>query len=448
MPAAPRFPVWRAALALLFAAVLLLSRYPLLHGGYGSDDDAWRSVVSALHMRESGHYVPSRIPGYPLFEFLLVFLVPFGPFATNLASVLAQLAAADSFRRVAAALHLPAPGTLTAAFAFSAAVWVTATQTMDYAFGLAFLLASYEALLSDHPGAAGALLALAAGCRPSIGLVALPALGYLAAPDRRCGGSTAITFVFAFAAVALALFLPVLARPEARDLAGQLAFHTGHSFDRLGAVRAAVVFLFGKLGAAVLALALLAGILALARRRVPPRGSPRGALGFELFSAGLLGALYLVIPHDPAYLLPALPLILLAAGRLLPRAWVPAVALALASEAVVLPVLGMGHVLPGRLFQELETRRTLLAETGALMADHPASRTVFVLGRFGLMRLLVLDPGLERTAAGWAPFRDSGVGLWTRDHRVGYAAYLEAPERAALERTGYRMVDTTPQGLP
>src|SRR6266542_3767104 len=99
MPAAPRFPVWRAALALLFAAVLLLSRYPLLHGGYGSDDDAWRSVVSALHMRESGHYVPSRIPGYPLFEFLLVFLVPFGPFATNLASVLAQLAAADSFRR-------------------------------------------------------------------------------------------------------------------------------------------------------------------------------------------------------------------------------------------------------------------------------------------------------------------------------------------------------------
>src|SRR6266545_1053174 len=327
MPAAPRFPVWRAALALLFAAVLLLSRYPLLHGGYGSDDDAWRSVVSALHMRESGHYVPSRIPGYPLFEFLLVFLVLFGPFATNLASVLAQLAAADSFRRVAAALHLPAPGTLTAAFAFSAAVWVTATQTMDYAFGLAFLLASYDALLSDHPGASGALLALAAGCRPSIGLVALPAL------------------------------------------------------------------------------------------------------------------LYLVIPYDPAYLLPALPFLLLAAGLLLPRAWVPVVALALASEAVVLPVIGMGHVLPGRLFQELETRRTLLAETGALMADHPASRTVFVLGRFGLMRLLVLDPGLERTAAGWAPFRDSGVGLWTRDHRVGYAAYLEAPERAALERTGYRMVD-------
>src|SRR6266568_896790 len=211
MPATLRSPVWRVALALLFAAALLLSRYPLLQGGYGSDDDAWRSVVSALHMRESGNYVPSRIPGSPLFELLLVFLVPFGPFATNLAAALAQLAAADSFRRVAAALRLPAPGALTAAFAFSAAVWVTATQTMDYAFGLAFLLASYDALLSDHPGAAGALLALAAGCHPSIGLVALPALGYLAAPDRRCGGSTAVTFVFALAAVALALFLPVLA---------------------------------------------------------------------------------------------------------------------------------------------------------------------------------------------------------------------------------------------
>src|SRR5256885_10971067 len=54
-----------AALALGIAA----SRLPFLAAGYGTDTDAWKLAFAAREIGTTGHYAPSRLPGYPVQEY-------------------------------------------------------------------------------------------------------------------------------------------------------------------------------------------------------------------------------------------------------------------------------------------------------------------------------------------------------------------------------------------
>ena len=89
--------------ALVLGAAFLASRLPLLSLGYGSDERAWRSVVTALHMYAVRHYIPSRFPGFPLHDVLTTLLLPLGPLALVLAAVAAQIAGAIVFLSSSAA---------------------------------------------------------------------------------------------------------------------------------------------------------------------------------------------------------------------------------------------------------------------------------------------------------------------------------------------------------
>src|SRR5207253_751423 len=81
-------------------------------------------------------------------------------------------------------------------------------------------------------------------------------------------------------------------------------------------------------------------------------------------------AFYLAIPYEGAYLLPALPSVLLLLGRLLDRPALVAVVLVLVLECFVTlePREGRERVSQGRLFSELSTRRADLDSTAALAA--------------------------------------------------------------------------------
>src|SRR5580765_7917805 len=85
-------PGWAATAT--FAAAVAVSRVPLVGGGFGSDDDSWRNAVAATRMHALGHYVPSRAPGFPVFETLLSVLVGHGWLVTNGVTALAGVIAA------------------------------------------------------------------------------------------------------------------------------------------------------------------------------------------------------------------------------------------------------------------------------------------------------------------------------------------------------------------
>jgi hypothetical protein len=71
----------------LILAFGFLSRVPFVGPGFGSDSDAWRVANSARRLAETGVYVPSRMPSYPLHEFTSAALYKIHPSMMVWASV-------------------------------------------------------------------------------------------------------------------------------------------------------------------------------------------------------------------------------------------------------------------------------------------------------------------------------------------------------------------------
>ena len=450
---------------LVFFLIIVASRLPLIGGGFGSDNDSWRNAAGAVHMRETGRYIASRAPGFPVFEGLLVLLVPLGWVATNLLTALAGVVAAICFLMVARRLQIRGAVWITVAFAFSSVLWVHSTQTIDYAVGLAFLLGAYGALLDRRHLAGGLLLALAAGCRLTLGALAAPALVMLLV--RKEGLRSIITFCASFTAGTVIVFIPVLITLEPHRFAGEGLRHASQAHITLaalpGTIRSSAVFIFGKIGAFALTLCLIWKMLVIVRRRISGKhdaqilgehsaigserrsGSAAGnaALFFEIGAILIVVVFFLMIPYEWAYLIPLFPFVLLLAGRVLPRHLLAVIAILIVSEAVVMPLFDQRRVVPGHLIQEIERRRLDLDATRDLAALRPSEPTIFIIGRFATHRLLVLEPSLERTEAAWASFYESGVALWSPGRQVGYAAELDQSDRADLTAQGYHIEDHT-----
>jgi hypothetical protein len=117
--------------------------------------------------------------------------------------------------------------------------------------------------------------------------------------------------------------------------------------------------------------------------------------------------------------------------------WAVVLAVAIVSEPLVVPLLGERRMAAGHLFQERAQRRSDLAETRSLAGRAGADSTVFVLGRFGIQRLMWIRPDLERTPLAWMPFHAEGIALSDPARAREYAAYLSTAQIDSLEAAGY-----------
>lgn len=427
----------------------MLVRVPLLGGGFGSDPDAWRNAVAALHSLEAGRYVPSRVPGFPLFEGLLVALVRFGPIATNGAAIAAGLACIVLFARLLAEYRVASPGWVLAAFAFGPPLAVESVQTMDLAFGLAFFLGGWLAAKRGHPLLAGVLVALATGCRPTYALAHLAFLARLAAfraPPERW-----LRYVAGAVPLTIALFVPVAIAPEARHLEQHLARHVARAHvsasNALPLARHAARFLFGSVGTPLVALGAVVIAIRWLRRRAARAAAPleqaaERAFGWAL-AAGI-GGFWLLIPYSAAYLLPLVPVVLIALARSLPRPLGVATMVAIGLQTFAGLQYRPPALVPGALATEMAARESQSAGIRELLASAPEAPTVYVVGREAVLRLLVTEPRLERRPAAWEPFEGPGVALVDRSRRVAYAASLTAGERDSLEGAGWRVEGIAP----
>src|ERR1043166_719517 len=98
-------PVPFAVLSLAFIPI----RIPFLCYAYGTDPVSGRVALTGRYLLAHGQYFPSRLPGYPLQEFLVAPLTPLGSVATNFETVLASLLGVYLFSRIVLCLHLPRP---------------------------------------------------------------------------------------------------------------------------------------------------------------------------------------------------------------------------------------------------------------------------------------------------------------------------------------------------
>ncbi|WP_417591833.1 hypothetical protein [Owenweeksia hongkongensis] len=158
----------RREIILLFAANVL-ARLPFINAGYGREEDAWAQAQNAKQIWETGIYEVSRLPGHPLYELLLAGLWPINHsyWLFNLLSVLVSSLSVVYFYKICNKLNLLNTLALSVAFSFIPVFFIAGTYTIDYNFGLLFILISLYQLLRGKYWLAGIFIGLATGIRIS-----------------------------------------------------------------------------------------------------------------------------------------------------------------------------------------------------------------------------------------------------------------------------------------
>lgn len=348
--------------ALLLAVVVFLSRVAWISAayGYGLDADAYRVVLASRSLAETGEYTMSRAPGNPLYEYLVALTVDHSPaFSNGLAAVSSALAA-GFLALILRALRVRPFLSLALGFAFTPVVFIQSTCTMDYMTALALGLGATHFVLARRPLLAGMLLGLAIGCRITSGAMLLPLLAWLVS-DRndserwRSGWKlTSATLV-----TGALCFVPVVRRYGLTFL----SFYDPPVDRSLGALLdQGLLEVWGGLGSLDL---LALGVAAIVGWRRLARAwgdvESRRVLVLALLVVALYGASFVRLPHEAAYLLPAVPFLLLAVGRLAP----PSLARGFAGVLVLssfVSVTTRGFA-AGPIFEDGALRRAQIGET-------------------------------------------------------------------------------------
>jgi hypothetical protein len=430
-------PLPFAVLALAFFA----ARLPFLFYGYGTDPDSWRVALTGRYLLAHGQYFPSRLPGYPLQEFLVAPLTPLGSVATNLETAVASLAGVYLFGRIVLWLQLPRPALLTVAFAFTPLLIINSVSTMDYMWTLTFILGAYYALLRDRVLVAGALVGAAVGFRVPAVIAGLP-LAYLLFRQGRWREVIPMGL--------LAIGVAIIARTPPLVVYGPRTFN----FYDASVDYKSVARLLAKEGLGVFgAVAVLVGIaLSLSRLRSFPRdlvNDPQVGAWTIMVLATLL--VFFRLPHKIGYLLPLFPFGYFLLGRYLSRPALSLVVLAILAAGLIDITIHEGPLNPsslrnagigkGLLLSNVETMQNQTEFVREVLAspvpDHSVVMVGFVYPQLAVRTWERFDVGIvEKDYEAISMLSDRGQAI-DKEHDIRYVWLLTYPEFEALRSEGY-----------
>jgi hypothetical protein len=297
----------------------LISRLPFLGAGYGMDPDANRVVTTARALRSTGVYAASRLPGYPVHEFITAAYVSGGPVVVNGVTAVVSALAVAIFAFIVRALGIPGGWALAAGFACVPVFYINSTCALDYVLALAFVLAALCFTQRGNIWRAGICLGLAIGTRITSGAMLIPLAFVLAASSIsiRIWLKSCIMLCATACSVGALCFWPVLARHG-------LQFFTysegvgGGSAEAIW--RRASLGVWGPMGCVALGWALIAVLASRWRPRPIAVPAHRGWLSAASVSAIVLYTLaYVMLPHEAGYLIPIVPFVLLLAAMWIER---------------------------------------------------------------------------------------------------------------------------------
>ncbi|MBK7571350.1 MAG: hypothetical protein IPI10_06910 [Bacteroidetes bacterium] len=121
-----------------------------------------------------GEYVPSRLPGYPVHEFLCTLASPFGYIGMNLISAIFTTIAVTTFALILRSLRFKSIFLAATTFSFVPVIFIHSTTTIDYNIALAFIMLAMFFMIRDKLFVAGCFVALAIGTRLTSGAMLLP----------------------------------------------------------------------------------------------------------------------------------------------------------------------------------------------------------------------------------------------------------------------------------
>lgn len=421
----------------LLLVCVVLSRLPLLFGGYGTDGDAWRVALTAQTLWQTGSYEVSRFPGYPLYELLLTPVIALGgSVASNSATLLVFLCSILLFRRILTYWETPHRDLTLVIYAFLPLLWKNSAVTMDYLWGLTAILGAVLFLLRGRHLAAGIVLGLAAGFRPTHIVFVLPLL-LIPSPKKSSGP----LFVSSAAGAALLCFLPAFLSPSYAAQASEFFSRTTERWTliSLAAFAYRLVFSVGLAGTL-----LLGYFLVRYRNEIRHRfsGTP-----FLLSSSVVCTAVlvFLILPDEREYLVPALPFLLVCLSLMVSKKELLFTGAVLVSFAVISPdVLDHGagprsfapSLNAGIVVHEYR-QRAALRERIRTVAEIPLPDSSVVMVGMG-PQFWMQVPHLMRDGAMTAQLQqESARSIHGTERWYVYA--LKRREMEEFRQTGYRL---------
>ena len=315
--------------------IVVATRLPFISVGYGRDGDAWLTMVAASHIAATGHYVASRLPGFPVVEYAYAALPWKTPLWTNGLTVVMSALAAVLVYRLARELRCRYPFLLALAFVMTPAVYVASAASMDYLYALAFALASLLLAMRHRPLASGVLLGLATGARATSVLFALALVPLLVTTPSGRRLRIGLMYIVGLLVAAALVWWPVFATygtgfltyyVQPRGMLQTIAHGTVHIWGLLGLLGLAVAFILEARGG-----------FGRVRERLG-RSAREERWWLRVLAALVLAelAVFARLPDEAAYLIPVVPLVLLLVGRLAGKRTVALVCLCLVAAPFVL----------------------------------------------------------------------------------------------------------------
>lgn len=303
---------------MLFVAVLLIilvTRLPSLGIDFGLDTDAYGVVIVSDQIRTTGVYEASRIPGFPLTEYLYTFLAPSnGPFLYNFFTTLISLIGIGTYGLIVK--HLIGRDVLLSMLAFSLipAIYINSTNSMDYMYGLTFILIAFYMVLLGFPIWGGISLGLAIGARITSGAMLFPIISYLWV-SKESGTQNSMSSIIKLTLftliTGLICFLPVV-----NHYGPSFFNYYHHEYPSPYLMIYHIYKLLGVWGSVAIAL----GIFYIYRDRDTQKISSSGIKNQHLskpvyvaclFSIFIYLLAYLILPDQAGYLIPVIPFLLL-----------------------------------------------------------------------------------------------------------------------------------------
>ena len=300
---------------ILFVLFVLMTRIPWLQPGYGVDSDAWRVVLAARHIKETGDYMLSRLPGYPLQEYLLSWISMSTPVIVNGMTALFSSVACLYFVLVLRFFRIKRAYLWGIAFALTPVVYINSVNSMDYMWALAFLLAAVYLVLKDRPMLAGVFLGLAMGCRLTSAVMLLPLGIWLVVIYANKSYLRLLSLAGSMLVTGVLCYIPVFVYYgygflDFYDIPGypSLATLAGRSLLRVWGVWGTVGILF------------MIGLLLFSRRIIRMSWhelEKRSGLLLCLTTVVIYAAAFLRLPHEAGYLIPVVPFVILGLNLIL-----------------------------------------------------------------------------------------------------------------------------------
>ncbi len=300
-----------------FVLLVFLSRLPFLSAGYGLDGDSWAVAITALKLHETGNYIVSRLPGYPVQEWLTSLVIGGGPFAVNCLTAVVSTIGFLFFVLTLRALRFRS--IYLAGFALAAVpiLYIHSTTAIDYNFALAFILIALFFVIKDNPLLAGIFLGLAIGSRITSGAMLIPfAIMLTKSMSVRGNVMRILRLTIPALLIGALVFIPVF-------LQYSWGFFTYYDVPYPSIPKVLYKFsleVWGVLGFAALIISTVLLFLPVresAQKYLFPRSVNERFVIAWLVAVDLYIIAFLKLPMESGYLIPIIPFVLLIFGKYL-----------------------------------------------------------------------------------------------------------------------------------